>query len=127
MIAAEKIKKRIGSKVTNSQAIPSSVSQEYIFVKSEYKTLKINLSDIRYLEGLSDYVAIHVDGKKHLTLDTLKGYEEKLPKKSFVRVHKSYIINLSHIDHVERNRIVIGQDRIPVGATYQKAFNARLG
>jgi len=76
---------------------------------------------------MSDYVVIHQDGKKDLTLDTLKGYETKLPSESFMRVHKSYIVNMAHIDHIERNRIVIGDQRIPIGATYQKAFNERLG
>jgi len=126
LIAVEKIKKRVSVNTESKMAKTVSVS-DYIFIKSEYKTLKIDLADIRYLEGLSDYVAIHVDGKKHLTLDRLKAFESKLPSSSFVRVHKSYIINLAHIDHVERNRIVMGDQRIPVGATYQKAFVKRLG
>jgi len=127
MIAIDKIKKRLTPIVSNDKVGASANQIEYIFVKSEYKTLKINLSEIKYLEGMSDYVVIHQDGKKDMTLDTLKGYENKLPSESFMRVHKSYIINLAHIDHIERNRIVIGDQRIPIGATYQKAFNERLG
>lgn len=126
-MTCEKIQKRISPDVAKSKGTNPVENVDYIFVKSEYKTLKINLSDILYLEGLSDYVVIHLDGKKHLTLNTLKSFENKLPSRSYVRVHKSYIVNLSFIDHIERNQIVIGDKRIPIGATYQKAFNQLLG
>ena len=126
LITEEKIKKRIAPSSLAQEGNSSTKSPEYIFVKSEYKTLKINLSDILYLEGLSDYVVIHLEGKKHLTLSTLKGFEERLPSDKFIRVHKSFIINFSFINHIERNQIIIGDKRIPIGVTYQKAFIQRL-
>ena len=101
----------------------SQIESDQIFVKSEHKTIKIDLNEIQYLEGLSDYVAIHLaGGKRVLTLDTLKNFETLLPNDKFRRIHKSYLINLTKIDFIERQRIVITGKHIPIGATYQKSF-----
>lgn len=126
MIAADKAKKRLITSSTpssTSTAIHSTEQQStYIFVKSEYKTLKINLSDILYLEGLGDYIAIHLNTKKILTLEKMKHFVQQLPTQNFIRIHKSYIIAIDKIDFIERNRIVIGDKRLPLGATYKEAF-----
>ena len=125
MIAADRIKKRLSKESINSVSSLTSNS-EYIFVKSEYKTLKINLAEIKYLEGLSDYIQIHLEDKKILTLDTLKNFTGRLPSNNFTRVHKSFVINMDQIDHIERNQIIIGDKRIPIGGKYLKNFQERL-
>jgi two-component system, LytTR family, response regulator len=94
----------------------------YIFVKSGYKTVRIKLSDILYIEGLKDYVKIYAGLKPILILQSLKFLEEKLPQKLFLRVHKSYIVALQKIDSIERNIIQIGEKRIPVGDSYRDEF-----
>ena len=105
------------------QASAKKESQlDMLFVKSGYKTQRINLEDILYLEGLSDYVRIQTKKGPVLTLDTLKNFAESLPVSQFIRVHKSWIIAIPHIDFIERNRIMIGEQRIPIGATYQDGF-----
>lgn len=100
--------------------VSSSTNQELIFVKSGYKTIKVFLSEILFLESLKEYVAIHKPGEKILTLDSMKKMEELLPSQQFVRVHKSYIVNIKHIDSIERNRIFIGKTVIPIGDTYRE-------
>ncbi len=95
-----------------------------IFVKSEYKYLHILYKDIDYIEGLKDYVKIYTesDNKPILSLMSLKQLEEGLPFENFIRVHRSYIINMDKIDSVNKKRIVIGDKQIPIGDTYRKQF-----
>jgi len=108
--------------VTNKEEIP-----EFIFVKSEYENLKINLADIRYIESLKDYIKIHTHKEKPiLTLSSLKSFEEKLGKTNFIRVHKSYIVSLKHIYSVQRNRIIIDDNWIPIGLNYREDFMKKI-
>ncbi|MCG2613697.1 LytTR family DNA-binding domain-containing protein [Terrimonas sp. NA20] len=104
-----------------------TVRMDYIFVKSEYKMVKIELKDILYLESLRDYVAIHTTTGKILTLQSLRSFEETLDGGKFMRIHKSYIISVDKIGSVERKRAVIGETYLPVGETYVEAFWTRLG
>ncbi len=92
-----------------------------IFVKTEYRLQQIDLDRITYIEGLKDYVKIHLnDGSDPiLSLMRLKALEDTLPKEDFVRVHKSFIVRLDRIEAIERNHILIGRDRIPIGESYQ--------
>jgi len=94
----------------------------YLFVKTEYRHQKIDYKDILYLEGMGDYVAIITPEKKILTLEKLKMFAEKLPSDQFMRVHKSYIISFDKINYIEKNRISILEQLIPIGNTFQKAF-----
>ncbi|MEY8848674.1 LytR/AlgR family response regulator transcription factor [Psychroserpens sp. XS_ASV72] len=95
---------------------------EYCFIKTEYRHQKLFFSDILYLKGLSDYVAIQTKEGKILTLQNMRDFEQTLPKQKFLRVHKSYIVSLEHIEYVERNRIVIDGKHIPIGGTYKDTF-----
>jgi DNA-binding LytR/AlgR family response regulator len=95
-----------------------------IFVKSEYKLLQINLDDIRYIEGLKDYVKIYTEQSQHpiLSLMNMKAIEQMLPASRFIRVHRSFIVQKSKIREIERNRIVFGDVYIPIGDSYKQAF-----
>jgi len=95
-----------------------------IFVKSEYKLLQINLDDIRYIEGLKDYVKIYTEQTSHpiLSLMNMKAIEQMLPSSRFIRVHRSFIVQKSKIREIERNRIVFGDVYIPIGDSYKQAF-----
>lgn len=92
-----------------------------IFVKTEYRLQQIDLDKITYIEGLKDYVKIHLnDGSTPvLSLMHLKNLEDTLPNEDFVRVHKSFIVRLTAIEAIERSHILIGQDRIPIGDSYK--------
>lgn len=97
--------------------------QERIFVRSEYKIIPIDVDGITYVESRGEYVRIYTDNSKPvMTLGSLKNYEEKLPQDKFMRIHRSYIVNLRRIDAVERKQVLIGEKRIPVGESYEKPF-----
>ena len=100
-----------------------------IFVKSEYKLLQINLDDIRYIEGLKDYVKIHTEQSPHpiLSLMNMKAMEQMLPSSRFIRVHRSFIVQKSKIKEIDRNRIVFDDVFIPIGDSYKQAFQEFLG
>jgi DNA-binding LytR/AlgR family response regulator len=100
---------------------------DFIFVKTEYKIIKLNLSSILYIEGLKDYVSIYTTEERILTLQTMKKMEELLPSNRFVRVHKSYIVSLEKINSIERQRISIGRATIPIGESYYKDFIKLIG
>ena len=102
----------------------SSDTQKSIFVKSDYKLIKIDLDDILYIEGLKDYVKIYLESSTRpvLSLMNMKTLEENLPEDSFMRVHRSFIVSLSKIRTIERNRIVFGKEYIPVSEKYQEKF-----
>lgn len=95
---------------------------EYMLIKVEYSTVKINFNSILYIEGLKDYIKIYNGQRPILTKSTLKNVEEKLPANEFVRVHKSFIVALSKIESIENNRILIANQRIPVGNLYKDSF-----
>ncbi len=99
--------------------------RDYVFIKSEYKLIKINLSDILYLSGLRDYTQVFLKGKVSplTTLQNLKDFESKLPENSFIRVHRSYIVSLSQVDSISRNEISIGTHTIPIGNAYRQLLD----
>ena len=99
---------------------------DFILVKTGYNTLKVNLNDILYIEGLKDYIKIHISDKTILTLNSLKKLQEILPESRFVRVHRSFIVPLEKIDSIQRNRIVIGKSFIPVGENYKSSFKEKI-
>lgn len=94
----------------------------FVFVKSEYRMIKVNFQDIEYIEGLKDYLKIYAREKPILTLQSFKALEEKLPPADFIRVHKSFLVNVHKIDAVQKNRILIGNKEIPIGDVYNEAF-----
>jgi DNA-binding LytR/AlgR family response regulator len=98
---------------------------DFIFVKSEYKQIKIIFNDVLYIEGLKDYVKIWLQGieKPVFTLMSLKLLEAELPSNIFMRVHRSFIINLNKIHTVERSQIIINDVRITVAEQYREAFH----
>lgn len=97
---------------------------ESIFVKTEYKLVRIELSSILYIEGLKDYVKIYIENESHpiLSLTSLKALEEMLPESRFIRIHRSFIVQPQKIKVIERNRIVYGKIYIPISDSYKQAF-----
>lgn len=101
---------------------------QFIIVKSEYKLIQIDISKILYIEGLKDYVKIYTEDSPSciLSLMNMKTLEQSLPANRFIRVHRSFIVQMSKINVIERNRIVFGKKYIPISDTYKKAFNDYL-
>jgi len=99
-----------------------------IFVKTDYRVVKIAVSDIRYIEGMSEYLKLHLESqpKPIVTLLSMKKMEEYLPP-YFMRIHRSYIINLKKIQEVNKNRVIMDADTyLPIGDNYKEAFNDYL-
>ena len=93
----------------------------FMFVKSDYKLVRIALDDILYIEGLKDYVRIFLqDGQKIMSLMNMKKLEEYLPRPEFLRTHRSYIVHMSKAQSIDRFRIVFGQEYIPISDSYKK-------
>lgn len=99
---------------------------DFLFVKSEYKLIRISLAEINYIESANEYIQIHLINKEVVTtLIRLKVMEDQLPKERFMRVHRSFIVNLDQVKVIERNRIVFERNvYIPIGEQYKDAFQA---
>ncbi len=100
--------------------------KKVIFVKTEYRLEKVELSDILYIEGMRDYRRIHTADKRIMTLQTFIELEEEIPANIICRVHKSYMVSLAKIESIERDRIKIKDAVIPISETYKKAFLALI-
>ena len=107
-----------------NQKIPKESA--YIFIKSDYQLLKVNVIDIVLIEGLDDYIKIYTDGKMILTLMSLKAILEILPENEFVRVHRSFIVPLSKIRSMNKKSVRVGEQEIPIGNTYAQAFFSKV-
>lgn len=102
---------------------PENVSQQYFFIRADYSLVKIVLSEIIYIEGLDDYLKIHLEGKKTLVARmTMKGMAEKLPPDRFVRVHRSFIVPIGRVEKVRNRVIIVGNHEIPLGGSYEDEF-----
>ncbi len=121
LIAVNKAKKRM------SLGIPAVMESDHVFIKVEHRLQKVLFSSIHYIEGLGDYISFHTTDGRVLSLERMKHIELILPQHLFLRIHKSYIINTSHIDFVERGRIVINKNYLPIGETYKELVNKKLG
>ncbi|MFT6871471.1 MAG: two-component system LytT family response regulator [Roseivirga sp.] len=100
----------------------ASKTTDYIFVKVEYTIKKIRLDKIRYIEGMKDYLRIVTTEEKVMTLQSFSRLLPALPNDRFVRVHKSYVVSLDAIDSVEKSKVKIGDQLIPISETYKDAF-----
>ena len=98
----------------------------FILLKADHKTYKINYNDISYIEGLREYVTFYTTQRKIIVLESLKKLEETLPKDNFMRVHKSYIINTHKVNAFSANKINIEDNCIPIGKSYIEDVKSKL-
>ena len=120
--AANKVKARYD--LMNTAVVSTVDEDNAIFLKTEYKVVRLSISDIRYVEGMSEYLKIHVEGqpKPLIVLLSMKKMEERLPN-FFMRIHRSYIINLKKIQEVNKNRVIMDRDTwLPIGDNYKEQF-----
>jgi DNA-binding LytR/AlgR family response regulator len=113
---------QVQQQLRSQPVVSKAPTSGFVFVKSEYRMVKVNFQDIAYIEGLKDYLKIYAGEKPILTLQSFKALEEKLPPTDFIRVHKSFLVNVHKIDAVQKNRILIGNKEIPIGDVYNEAF-----
>lgn len=126
LVAAQKAKKIIN--LEKAPQVQVEANNEFLFLKSEYKIRRINFNDILYIEGLKDYVKVYLQNEVHpiLSINTLKSLEQKLPEAKFMRVHRSFIVNLEKIQTIERSRVVFGKVYIAIGDQYKDKFQEYL-
>lgn len=124
--AAQKARKQAELEAGMPQSIEAN--NQFLFLKSEYKIRRINFNDILYIEGLKDYIKVYTtsEDKPVLSLNSIKSLEQKLPEDRFMRVHRSFIVNLDRIDTIERSRIIFGKTYIPVSDQYKDKFQEYL-
>ena len=115
--------------ISSAGPLPTKIKNNFIFVKSEYENIKINIEDIKYIQGLKDYIKIYIkqSNKAILTLSNFKEILNKLPLDQFMRVHRSFIVNIAQIKLLQKTKIVIDDVRIPIGETYKNEVLERLG
>ena len=126
LVASHKARKLIELEQKSANEIEANT--EFLFIKSDYKIRRINFDDILYIEGLKDYVKVVVqnDPKPILSISSMKAVEAKLPESKFMRVHRSFIVNLQRIQTIERSRIIFGSTYIPVSDQYKDKFQEFL-
>ncbi|TKG96588.1 response regulator transcription factor [Puteibacter caeruleilacunae] len=111
------------SKQFNQQHTPieQENKRDFIFLKSGYKSIKVNITEITHVEGMKEYVVFYtLDGKKYIKNDRMKNVEELLSSHNFIRVHKSYLVSIDHISSFYGNTIEITNTQIPVGRVYKE-------
>ncbi len=99
-----------------------AAEHDFMFVKADYKTIRVDFRDILWIEGLKDYIIIQTKDQKIITLLSMNKMMEKLPETKFLRVHRSFIVALQKIDSIEKSRIRIGNKEIPIGEVYKDHF-----
>ncbi|MEO6176213.1 MAG: LytTR family DNA-binding domain-containing protein [Flavobacterium circumlabens] len=112
--------------IAETTTTPES-EQDFMFVRAEYENVKMNFSEILFIEGLKDYVKIYTtDNKFTLTLISLIKLENLLSSKGFSRIHRSYIINIKHVKSIQKNKVLISDKRIPISESYKTAFFEKI-
>jgi len=115
-----------------TQSVPSqeitaeSITDDFIFIHAEYKTIKLMFKDILYIEGWKDYVKFHMKEELHLSLMSIRSLQERLPPQQFMRIHKSFIINLNHVEMVDKSQVKIREELINIGGSYKEVFSEWL-
>lgn len=112
---------------TNGTAPDLKPLDGHLFIKSGLKTIRVHLDDILFIEGKKDYVLVHTHQHKIETQLSLTYFMEKLPADQFARIHRSFIVALTKIDSIERNRIMIDRTEVPIGESYREDFIKRIG
>ena len=125
--AANRLKERLEMNIATTPSAQTS-QDNTLFLKTDYRIIKVNISDIRYVEAMSEYLKVWLEGeaKPIITLLSMKKMEERLPD-NFMRIHRSYIINLEKIQEVNKNRVIMDADTyLPIGDLYKEAFQRYL-
>jgi len=121
----ERAKEYINLKKNDSVEAPD-LDNDYIFIKSNQKQIKLSYDQIIYVEAFADYVKLYTNEKRYVTLQTMKNMEQKLPKDKFIRVHRSFIVGIKYITSFNSSELEIGAVKIPVGKNYKDEFLIRL-
>ena len=134
--AAQRVKRRYDMEMAADLPLPPADApteekplhdDDTIFLKTEHRVVRVNIADIRYVEGMSEYLKVHLENERPIImLLSMKKMEERLPS-SFVRIHRSYIVNMKKVKEVTKNRIVMDADTyLPIGDIYKESLTSYL-
>ena len=124
--AIDKYNKSVENETTVTPTQDNSGEEEFIYVKENKKVIKISINDILFIEGLKDYVVIHDHNKKTITKSTLNAIEKKLPENKFLRIHRSFVVSLLHIDAFTATSIEVGKKELTIGRSYKQGVMKAL-
>ena len=126
IVAVDKALERL-NKVTSAAFISEDKKDDFIFIKTDSKIYRVLYNDIVYAEASGNYTKIVTTQQTLMPAITFSGFEQQLPSSLFIRVHRSFIINKSHITHIEGNRVFVNNIEIPIGINYKETFLKALG
>ena len=127
--AANKVLENINAQRTAEEAdapTPTGPGAEFTFVKVDNKLVRVDFADVFYVEALGDYIHLVTNRSKLIVYSTMRAIEEKFPAQRFVRVHRSFIINIDYVQALEDNSLLINDKYIPIGQTYMRSLSQRL-
>ncbi|RFP67070.1 DNA-binding response regulator [Hymenobacter lapidiphilus] len=104
----------------------AAAPDDAMFVKNEHRLQRVAFDDLLYIEGMKEYLMLYTTTGKVLTLQSFRRLEEVLPPERFARIHKSFLVALSRIEHVERGKVQVAGRLLPIGDTYRESFNALI-
>ncbi|MBT2556304.1 response regulator transcription factor [Hymenobacter sp. ISL-91] len=109
-----------------ASAPAAATPDDAMFVKNEHRLQRVAFDDLLYIEGMKEYLMLYTTTGKVLTLQSFRRLEEVLPPERFARIHKSFLVALSRIEHVERGKVQVAGRLLPIGDTYRESFNALI-
>jgi DNA-binding LytR/AlgR family response regulator len=118
--------KKLDLRLTKKSEVALNANLKDMYVRSNAKSLRILFTDVLFIEAMADYVIIHTEGFKYIVHYTMKGIQDQLPTEIFVRVHRSYIVNIDKIHAIDNQEIIIKDKRIPIGGSNKEYFFSRL-
>lgn len=125
-LATDRVKEFLFLKSDDVSLDEKEVHPEFIFVKSGVNRLRLELAEVTHIQGLKDYAIIHTAGKKVVVKGSVKSVHLLFPPEKFIRVHKSFIVAKDKVRRIERNKIIIGQNEIPVGRNYRTELEQKI-
>ncbi|MFN7279988.1 MAG: LytR/AlgR family response regulator transcription factor [bacterium] len=124
--ALEKVKNS-QQKTSEPASAPESAKEDIIFVKSEYRIMKVSVDEIQYLEGTGNYVSLHLPSGRILSMQNMSTLEQMLKGTGFFRIHRSYIVAIRHIESVTRKSVTVAGQELPIGDSYREPFLSYIG
>ena len=117
---------KVRTTMQEKELVQTSANKEYVFVKTDYRILKIVIKEIYYIEGMRDYLCLHTKQGKTLTQLNFSELLNLLPKNEFIRIHKSYAVNITHINTIEKHRVYINNQILTISETYRHDFYEKI-
>lgn len=125
-LAEERVKEFLFLRSDNASLDEKEVHPEFIFVKSGVNRIRLALSDVTHIQGLKDYAIIHTTQRKVVIKGSVKSVHMLFPQGKFIRIHKSFIVSKDKVRRLEKNKIIIGENEIPIGRNYRAEVEEKI-